>query len=138
MTTTINNSRNNSRNNTVRWLVPIAALVLAACSKPPVVEESVPLVAVAAATITSDTIAQPVVATGTFVPRDEIPLAFKIGGVIARVTVDAGQPVRKGQLLATLDLSSLLRRLTNNSATASASARARSHGAITDLTSPRG
>ena len=104
MTTTMNNSRNNSRNNTVRWLVPIAALVLAACSKPPVVEESVPLVAVAAATITSDTIAQPVVATGTFVPRDEIPLAFKIGGVIARVTVDAGQPVRKGQLLATLDL----------------------------------
>ncbi len=89
---------------TIRWFVPVATLAIAACGKPPVVEEGVQLVAVAATTISSDTIAQPVVATGTFVPRDEIPLAFKIGGVIARVMVDAGQPVYKGQLLAILDL----------------------------------
>ncbi len=89
---------------TIRWTLPLLPLLIVACGKSPVVEERAPLVAVAASNITSDTIAQPVIATGTFGPRDEIPLAFKIGGVIARVTVDAGQPVHKGQLLATLDL----------------------------------
>ena len=89
---------------TIRWILPVLPFLFGACDKSQLVEERAPLVAVAATNITSDTIAQPVVATGTFGPRDEIPLAFKIGGVIARVMVDAGQPVHKGQLLATLDL----------------------------------
>jgi len=46
----------------------------------------------------------PVVATGRYVARDEVPLAFKTGGVVTRVLVDAGDVVRPGQLLATLDL----------------------------------
>lgn len=88
----------------IRLAASTLVLLAAACSKPPVAEEVAPLVSVSATNVASDTVAQPVVATGTFGPRDEIPLAFKIGGVIARVMVDAGQPVRKGQLLATLDL----------------------------------
>jgi len=87
-----------------RWTLPVLPLLILGCGKPQPVEDVAPLVAVAASNITTETIAQPVVATGTFGPRDEIPLAFKIGGVIARVTVDAGQTVRKGQLLAVLDL----------------------------------
>jgi RND family efflux transporter MFP subunit len=43
-------------------------------------------------------------ATGTFGSRDEIPLAFKIGGIVARVLVDEGTTVQRGQLLASLDL----------------------------------
>lgn len=46
---------------------------------------------------------RPVVATGTFGPKDEIALSFKIGGVVERVGVDAGASVRAGQLLASLD-----------------------------------
>ena len=46
----------------------------------------------------------PVVATGRYVARDEVPLAFKTGGVVTRVLVDAGDAVRPGQLLAALDL----------------------------------
>lgn len=42
--------------------------------------------------------------TGTLGAKDEIPLAFKIGGVVARVVVDEGSRVRAGQPLATLDL----------------------------------
>jgi RND family efflux transporter MFP subunit len=80
------------------------ALILAACAKPPAESNVTPLVSVAAATVTIGDVAQPVVATGTFGPRDEIPLAFKIGGVISRIAVDAGQTVQKGQLLASLDL----------------------------------
>ncbi|WP_396223552.1 efflux RND transporter periplasmic adaptor subunit [Gemmatimonas sp.] len=45
-----------------------------------------------------------VTATGTFESRDEIPLAFKIGGVITRVLVDEGATVQRGQILAALDL----------------------------------
>jgi RND family efflux transporter MFP subunit len=45
-----------------------------------------------------------ITAVGTFGARDEVSLAFKVGGVIARVLVDAGAPVRRGQVLAVLDL----------------------------------
>jgi RND family efflux transporter MFP subunit len=46
---------------------------------------------------------EPVRATGTLVGRDELTLSFKVGGIVQRVLVDEGQPVRAGQLLATLD-----------------------------------
>ena len=61
-------------------------------------------VPVTIADVSADAIAQHVSATGTFAPRDEIPLSFKIGGVVARVLVDQGTAVRQGQLLAALDL----------------------------------
>jgi RND family efflux transporter MFP subunit len=41
-------------------------------------------------------------AVGVLVPRDEVRLAFKAGGVIDDVTVDAGDRVRQGQVLAVL------------------------------------
>lgn len=45
-----------------------------------------------------------VTATGSFGSRDEIPLGFKIGGVVTRVLVDDGASVQRGQVLAMLDL----------------------------------
>ena len=48
-----------------------------------------------------------VTATGTVAPRDEAELSFKIGGVVARIAVDAGDRVRKGQTLAMLDLAEI-------------------------------
>jgi RND family efflux transporter MFP subunit len=47
------------------------------------------------------------VATGTLGPKEEIPLSFKIGGVVSRVLVDAGARVRMGATLAALDLSEI-------------------------------
>jgi RND family efflux transporter MFP subunit len=41
-------------------------------------------------------------AVGTLAPRDEIRLAFKIGGVVDSITVEAGDRVRVGQELAVL------------------------------------
>ncbi len=87
----------------LRWIAP-TLVVVAACGKADVAEVATPPLSVAAAVVTTDTVAEPVIATGSFGPRDEIPLAFKIGGVVARVLVDEGQAVRRGQLLATLDL----------------------------------
>jgi membrane fusion protein, multidrug efflux system len=59
---------------------------------------------VRAAPVIDTVLARPIVATGTVAPADEIALGFKIGGVIARIAVDAGDPVRAGQTLAALDL----------------------------------
>ena len=44
-----------------------------------------------------------ITATGVLGAKDQVSLAFKIGGVVARVLVDDGAAVRRGQLLAALD-----------------------------------
>ena len=41
-------------------------------------------------------------AVGMLGPRDEVRLSFKVGGIVERLDVDAGDAVRRGQLLATL------------------------------------
>ncbi len=50
---------------------------------------------------------EPVVASGLVSSADEARLSFKIGGIIDKLYVDEGQPVRKGQLLATLNLTEI-------------------------------
>jgi RND family efflux transporter MFP subunit len=41
-------------------------------------------------------------AVGTLGPRDEVRLSFKVGGIVERLSVEAGDSVRRGQSLATL------------------------------------
>lgn len=38
--------------------------------------------------------------TGTLAGKEEVALAFKVGGIVSRITVDPGQSVRAGQVLA--------------------------------------
>jgi len=85
--------------------VLFAALIAAACGRPAegastVIEAAVPVRAVAVAP--AGRIA--ITATGSLGAKDEFPLAFKIGGVVASVSVDEGARVRAGQVLAQLDL----------------------------------
>ena len=47
-------------------------------------------------------ITRSVAGTGMLAAKEEVPLGFRIGGVLARVLVDEGQAVRAGQLLAEL------------------------------------
>lgn len=61
-------------------------------------------VAVRLTRVSEELVSRPIVATGSFAPKDETRLAFKIGGVIASVDVDEGSTVRAGQRLASLDL----------------------------------
>ena len=49
----------------------------------------------------------PITLTGTLGAQDEIRLAFKVGGVVARVAVEAGARVREGQVLAELSLTEI-------------------------------
>ncbi|HHP7239723.1 efflux RND transporter periplasmic adaptor subunit [Longibacter sp.] len=49
----------------------------------------------------------PIRTSGRLVASTELPLSFKIGGVVARVLVDEGERVSRGQTLARLDLSEI-------------------------------
>jgi RND family efflux transporter MFP subunit len=46
-------------------------------------------------------------ASGNFTTRDETLLSFKLGGIVSKVFVNEGDPVKPGQLLATLDLTEI-------------------------------
>jgi membrane fusion protein, multidrug efflux system len=80
----------------------LLCVALGACSgsQPPAAAHATP-VAVAVATSGPD---QPSLQLhGVIASRDEPRLAFKVGGVIARIGVESGESVRAGQLLAELE-----------------------------------
>jgi RND family efflux transporter MFP subunit len=83
----------------------LAALaLLAACGRdsppaPVAPREAAPVRAVPAERAAVDAAVR---AVGILAPRDEVRLSFKMGGVVERVTVDAGDRVRAGQVLAVL------------------------------------
>jgi multidrug efflux system membrane fusion protein len=92
---------------TDRFFLLLAVAGLPGCANGAADESANPAEApavVRAAPIEDTVLARPVVATGTVAPADEAALGFKIGGVIARIAVDEGDPVRAGQTLAELDL----------------------------------
>ena len=92
----------------IRILVPlVGTLLAAACGKPASAESSAPrdaAIPVRLADVEHDTAALPVTGTGVVAAREEVPLAFKAGGVIADVRVREGDAVRAGQPLAALDV----------------------------------
>jgi membrane fusion protein, multidrug efflux system len=90
-----------------RSVLAVSALVLGtACSR---AQGDVPgptraPIDVRTAPIIQETLAPVVSGTGTLGPKEEVPLSFKVGGVVARVQVDAGALVRAGDTLAVLEL----------------------------------
>ena len=84
-----------------------AMLVLAGCGSSADAERAVPtdnVVPVRVVEVSSHRpgTAQVISVTGTLAGKEEVSLAFKIGGVVSRIVVDPGQPVRAGQVLAEL------------------------------------
>lgn len=62
------------------------------------------LIPVKVISLDSDTVAQQFTVSGQFTTEDETLLSFKTGGVIQRIYVKEGERVKRGQLLATLNL----------------------------------
>ncbi len=48
-----------------------------------------------------------VTVSGTFSTKDETLLSFKLGGVVAKILVEEGDPVKSGQVVASLDLTEI-------------------------------
>lgn len=65
------------------------------------------IVPVKLAPVSTVTKAEPIVSSGLVSSSEEARLSFKVGGIINQMLVDEGQPVHKGQLLATLDLTEI-------------------------------
>jgi RND family efflux transporter MFP subunit len=92
-----------------RTLLPfalVATLVAAGCAPTRAADAAAagdPGTPVRAAAVTRGQISRPVRAGATVAPKDERALAFKVGGVVARVAVAEGERVRRGQVLAELD-----------------------------------
>ena len=90
-------------------LMPALLLTAAACGGADVAPAAEDTVRIPVRVVTPELrrTMPPIVLTGTLGAKEEIPLAFKIGGVVARVAVEAGQSVRAGQVLAELSLAEI-------------------------------
>ncbi len=84
--------------------VLLVSLGLAACAEREQVAApaDAPASPVRAAPVESASVASNVRAVGVLAPREEVRLAFKVGGVVERMAVDVGDRVTRGQVLATL------------------------------------
>lgn len=88
-----------------RIIVPVALISLASCntSAPEEVkpEDTIP---VRITVLRAETAPTQINVAGRFTTENETPLSFKTGGVIARILVEEGEAVKKGQVLATLNM----------------------------------
>jgi RND family efflux transporter MFP subunit len=81
------------------------SLILAACNQAePTSTQAEDRIPVRTLSLMTDTMSQTFNISGQFTTDDETLLSFKTGGVIQKLYVEEGDPVRKGQLLATLNL----------------------------------
>lgn len=94
---------------TIRPLIAALSFVVLACTggdaAPPA--EDATVIPVRVVTPRLRTTEPQIVLTGILGAKEEIPLGFKVGGVVARVAVDVGDRVRAGQLLAALSLTEI-------------------------------
>lgn len=89
-----------------RVLFSILVLTLAGCGQSEAPPAPKPL-RVSTITVGQEAAPSLIEAAGTAALRKEIPLGFTTPGQIARITVQEGDQVRRGQVLATLDMTSV-------------------------------
>jgi RND family efflux transporter MFP subunit len=90
-----------------RFIVPavLSVAIIAGCGRatsPETTATAESAAPVRAAPVESVAITNDVRSVGILAPRDEFRLSFKVGGVVDEISVDAGDPVRRGQQLAVI------------------------------------
>jgi RND family efflux transporter MFP subunit len=85
----------------------LGVLALAACTSAPPAPKADPLISVRLGQVQSADSAQSVGGAGTLALRLETPLGFTSPGRIAKILVQEGDVVRRGQLLALLDVTAI-------------------------------
>lgn len=85
----------------------LPSIFLFACSDKKTAVESDDAVNVVTAVVHEKHIVEPIHSVGKVYSKAEAKLAFKTGGIIKNILVDEGQVVRKGQVLAVLNLSEI-------------------------------
>ncbi len=92
--------------NTIRSVATLASALITACGGDADAKiangDVATSVSVRVEPVASHSVAPTILASGILAGKEEIALSFKIGGVVARVSVDEGGQVRQGQVLAAL------------------------------------
>ncbi len=93
----------------INWKIAVIALGVMACKPEYVTEQSDVQITKKARTVALEPITDPlpILTSGKLAPLEEVNLSFKIGGVIAEISVDEGDYVKEGQVLASLFLSEI-------------------------------
>src|SRR4051812_44250413 len=79
-------------------------LLFASCAKPPIPATAAETPAVAVAKVQTADLSRDLVLTAEFKPFQEVEVMAKVSGYVKQITVDVGDRVRQGQLLATLEV----------------------------------
>ena len=86
----------------------LSALIFIGCAKDKSTETyTEEVVCVKAKTLVETNAAFPVQCSGLLSSKRLIKLSFKTGGIIARINVDEGSPVKKGQVIASLEMTEI-------------------------------
>jgi len=85
----------------------LGALLILACGRQEEINRQEQIIRVKTSPVVRKVIHPPVHASGILALKDEIKLSFKTGGLIERIFVEEGQDVKKGGLLARLDLAEI-------------------------------
>lgn len=96
-----------------KFALTIAVVLLAACSESKAPQAHVQPVRVAQVSALVAQAPSAITASGLVRAREEVPLAFKVGGIIRELRVEAGQAVKAGDLLASLDLTEIEAQVTS-------------------------
>ena len=89
----------------IRTVSIIFFIMLSACSRHPEKKpDSAEPLRVRVSKLTTGYVSIPVHTTGTLVTTEELKLSFKTGGIVSRIFVREGDKVKKGELLALLNL----------------------------------
>ena len=95
--------------NILQIVIPLGLII--ACTSNEEVSMITPPIKVETALVKEQEITLPVHAVGKVYAKEELKMAFKTGGIIKDILVDEGQQVKKGQILAELNLSEIEARL---------------------------
>jgi RND family efflux transporter MFP subunit len=93
---------------TFKWIILfIPSIILISCNHKTIETSGEKVIKVTTVKLTKKEMKFPVKTSGTLASREEYKLSFKTGGIIESISVDEGQSVKKGQLLARLNLSEI-------------------------------
>ena len=87
-----------------RAIVFVLIIFISACRHTEIKSGSTDRFRVKVTDLITESVRIPVHATGTLVASEELKLSFKTGGIVGKIFVREGDRVRKGDLLASLDL----------------------------------
>ena len=89
------------------YLTLITALFLLSCRNERPAEKSQQLTAVSVVDVSPGEVSIPVHSSGILLSAEEMKLSFKTGGIVLTIAAEEGEKVKKGDVIATLNLSEI-------------------------------